>query len=48
MSNETCEKEIVSSEILEKLKSAQAQIDNGEGVDGDEVLKALREKFAAR
>ncbi|MDO5149289.1 MAG: hypothetical protein ACI4KB_08350 [Oscillospiraceae bacterium] len=33
------------SEILLKLLTAQRQIDNGEGLDGEEILKKLREKY---
>ena len=44
MSNETYERELAAAEIYRKLLTAQRQIDNGEGLDGEEVLKILREK----
>jgi len=45
MSNETYEREMAAAEIFRKLLIAQKQIDNGEGVDGEEVLKKMRSKY---
>ena len=45
MSNETYEREMAAAEIYRKLLVAQRQIDNGEGIDGEEVLKSMREKY---
>lgn len=45
MSNETYEREMAAAEIYRKLLIAQRQIDNGEGVDGEEVLERMREKY---
>lgn len=45
MSNEAYEKELISADIFRKLLVAQRQIDNGEGVDGDEVLTKMRKKY---
>ena len=45
MSNEAYEKELISADIFRKLLVAQRQIDNGEGVDGDEILTKMRKKY---
>lgn len=45
MSNETYEREMAAAEIYRKLLIAQRQIDNGDGVDGEEVLDTMREKY---
>lgn len=45
MSNETYEREMAAAEIYRKLLVAQRQIDNKEGIDGEEVLKSMREKY---
>jgi len=45
MSNETYERELAAAEIFRKLLTAQRQIDNGEGADGESVLQALRERY---
>ena len=45
MSNETYEREMASAEIFRKLLIAQRQIDAGEGVDGEQILEQMREKF---
>ena len=45
MSNETYERELAAAEIFRKLLIAQRQIDAGDGVDGEQVLKQLRNKF---
>ncbi len=45
MSNEAYERELATAEIFRKLLVAQRQIDNGEGVDGDEVLEKMRNKY---
>lgn len=44
MSNETYERELAAAEIFRKLLVAQKQIDNGETLDGEEILKSVREK----
>ncbi len=45
MSNETYERELASAEIFRKLLIAQKQIDNGEGIDGEQALEKIRKKF---
>lgn len=45
MSNETYERELAAAEIFRKLLIAQKQIDNNEGLDGEEILKNMREKY---
>ncbi len=45
MSNETYAKEMAAADIFRKLLIAQKQIDNGSGVDGEEVLKKMRDKY---
>lgn len=45
MSNETYERELAAAEVFRKLLAAQKQIDNGEGQDGEETLKTMREKY---
>ena len=45
MSNEVYERDLAVKEIFQKLLTAQRQIDNGEGIDGDDALNALREWY---
>jgi PHD/YefM family antitoxin component YafN of YafNO toxin-antitoxin module len=45
MSNETYERELAAAEIFRKLLVAQRQIDSGEGLDGEDVLKKMRERI---
>lgn len=45
MSNETYEKEMAAADIFRKLLIAQKQIDNGSCVDGEEILKKMRDKY---
>ena len=45
MSNEVYERDLAVKEIFQKLLTAQRQIDNGEGIDGDDALNALRERY---
>ena len=45
MSNETYERELAAAEVLRKLLVAQSQIDNGERLDGEDVLKKMRDKY---
>ena len=45
MSNETYERELAAAEIYRKLLEAQRQILNGEGVDGEEAMRRIREKY---
>lgn len=45
MSNETYERELAAAEIFRKLLVAQRQLDSGEGVDGDDVLAEMRNKY---
>lgn len=45
MSNETYERELAAAEIFRKLLIAQRQIDNDEGLDGEEILKNMRKKY---
>ncbi len=45
MSNETYEKELAAAEIYRKLLTAQRQIDNSEGLDGESVLENMRKKY---
>ena len=45
MSNETYENELAAAEIYRKLLTAQRQIDNHEGLDGESVLENMRKKY---
>lgn len=45
MSIETYEREMVMSEILQKLTIAEKQMQNGELLDGDDVFAKLRGKY---
>ena len=45
MSNETYENELAAAEIYRKLLTAQRQIDNNEGLDGESVLENMRKKY---
>lgn len=45
MSIETYEREIALADVYKKLAVAEAQIKNGELLDGDEVFAKLRSKY---
>lgn len=45
MSSETYEKEIAVADIFRKLLLAQRQIDDGNGVEGEQVLEKMRKKY---
>lgn len=45
MSSETYEKEIAVADIFKKLLAAQRQIDDGNGVEGEQVLEKMRKKY---
>lgn len=45
MSSETYEKEIAVADIFKKLLAAQRQIDDGNGVEGEQILEKMRKKY---
>ena len=45
MSMEEYNKNILKKEIIEALKKSEQEIENGEGIESDEVFEKLREKY---
>ncbi len=45
MSHEVYEKTMAYAELHQKIAKSLEQLNNGKGVDGDEFLKKMREKF---
>ena len=42
---EKCKFKILGQDIISKLKQAEKEIENGEGIEADIVLKELKQKY---
>lgn len=45
MSMEEYNKKIMKKDLIAKLKKAEEEIENGEGIEADEAFRELRQKY---